>query len=138
MLHIISSELIHLIIESFFPFTNMSLFLSPLTLPIASFLICFYGFNFHSFWVFWIAHMNNTMDYLSFSVQFTSLIKVTSRFIYVVTKSRNYFSRLKNIFLYILIHHILFLYSLADDQLGCFCNGAISDHEHESAAVSLR
>lgn len=92
MLFVRFSNLIHLITESFYPFTTLSKFLPPPCSLAASFQL-FYELEFLFFSFFFkFLHISDTTQYLFFPAWFISLCRVPFSYIHVFTNGRFFFS----------------------------------------------
>ena len=84
MMFIRSSDLIHCIAESLYPFTHLSLFPPP-PQPLATTFLLSVSMSLTFFFFLKIPHISDTTQYLSFSSWLISLSIMPSRSIHVVT-----------------------------------------------------
>lgn len=136
MVYISSLELIHHITESLYPFINLSSLSPYLHVPAPGnyfSILCCYEFDCFLFcFVFYITHVSETMQYLSFFIWLSSLSIMSSGFFHVVTWQDFLFKRwlvfhcvgLKFWYMY----HIFFFHLSADRHLDCFYILAIASN----------
>lgn len=113
MLCLRSPEVIHLIAESVY-ILNISLFLPPPTLwqsPFYSLLLWL--------WHFYIPHVSETMQNLSFHIWFISLSLIFFTFIPVVTR-QGFLLFSGRIYFIVYVCHTSFIYWSIDRHFGCF------------------
>ena len=109
MLYVRYSEFIHLITESLYLFTSLSLF-SPPPSPMATTILLSASMS-STFLSFCIPHISDTMQYFSFSVWLISFGIMSSSFIHVLQMSGfASFVRFNN----------FFIHSSLSGHLGCF------------------